>query len=182
MNFFGKNSYRHRPLRAARVAVFILTGVLLIGFRHVFYVSICSVEENTKTELLEITFRIFTDDLEKALLDEYHLNLRLGTEKEHIKTDSLLFEYIRRNFRLQLEKQPAHMRFIGKEVEIDLTWIYLEIPKKEKVKKITVLNRLLIDSFETQKNIVHLNIQGQKKSLLFRKGHSEDSIGFPAQE
>lgn len=160
----------------------ITLGIFLLAFRHAFYVSICTVDENLKTASLELTFRIFTDDLEKSLLDEYGVNLHLGAKNEHAKADSLLFDYIKNSFALQLDKGRTAMHFVGKEVEIDLTWIYLEIAVQKKFRLVKVSNRMLIDSFDSQKNIIHLNIHGQKKSLLFHKGYDEDTVEFSPQE
>ncbi|KAA3620105.1 MAG: hypothetical protein DWQ05_05090 [Calditrichaeota bacterium] len=162
--------------------VILIGCLLLFSFRHEFYVSICTVEENVNSKSLELSFRIFTDDLEKAISEASEVNLRLGTDREAALADSILFDYIKQHFRLKINNTQPVLLWVGKEITVDLTWIYIEIPPIEPVRHIWLKNRLLLDSFESQKNIVHFRIDGQQKSLLFGKGKKVDELRFKTQE
>ncbi len=150
----------------------------LAAFSHDFYVSICQIDYNPKTESLEITLKIFTDDLEKALETQGTGTLHLGTDKEPEEADDYISAYLQKNFRLILNGDTVAMEYLGKEVEIEATWCYIEIPYSSKVKTLQVRNHILMEIYDNQTNIVHVKSNGRQKSLLLSKSNPEDKVKF----
>ena len=70
---------------------FLFFGSLILiftGFSHKFYVSLVQVQFNPENKALEITMKIFTDDLEYAISGS-KLSYGLGTETEPPQADSV---------------------------------------------------------------------------------------------
>ncbi len=149
---------------------------------HEYYVSVCEIAHNPNTQSLEITFKIFTDDLETALKAQGADSLNIGTKKEHAKTDQYIFAYLQQQFSVRANKaaEALALQFVGKELEEDVTWCYVEITDlpKEKIASLQIENRLLMATFATQMNLVHVNYEQHKKSLFLHKGLVEDSVVF----
>ena len=68
--------------------------------------------------------------------------------------------------------------FLGKEVDIDATWCYVEIVNITALETMTVTNTLLFDAFEDQINLVHVKANDQKKSLVFSKQLVRQTLDF----
>ena len=165
-------------MRTKILLVLIPIVLLLQGFHlHKFYVSLCQVDHNQETGSLEITMKIFTDDLEYGItgsLDYYGL----GSVEEPNEADSLIFSYIRKNFEIQVDGRVTELEYIGKEVELDVTWCYIEIEGVKDPKEITISNRMLTEIYVEQVNIVNVTISGKTRGLLLDLRNSRGSLSF----
>jgi len=146
--------------------------------KHDFYVSITEIEHDKKTEALELSFIIFTDDLEKGIEEEGTEKLQLGTDKEHKKTDTYIERYLKKYFSLKTDDAAKSITYIGKEVGINRTYLYAEISNIPNFKEITVTNKILFNLHDGQKNIVHVKKNGKKKSMFLYGNKSTSSIKF----
>jgi len=145
---------------------------------HPFYVTVSQIDHNASERALEITIKFFTDDLQRALEQRTGSPLFLGTDREVDSAGDRLFEYVVANVEIVIDGRAAALRYVGKEVETDATWCYVEIVDVASPTRITVTNRLLLDYFDAQSNIVHVKVGGVQKSLLLRDGHVSEQLAF----
>jgi hypothetical protein len=146
---------------------------------HPFYVSVCQIDFNSENRTLEIAVKIFTDDFELALEETTDRKFFLGTPRELKEADELIKAYFEDHLKISLNKSEVELNYLGKEVEIDATWCYIEsqtMPSSTLQGTITVTNRILLESFEDQSNIVHINAGGKSKSLLLNRIQVTDSV------
>jgi hypothetical protein len=121
---------------------------------------------NAKEKSFEISLRVFTDDLEKAL-SANNQNKKFIVDNND-RNDAFIEAYVKKHFVVTNSKnQKPAINYIGKEKEGDATWIYLEMPVNEGISGSKIQNNVLIDMFEDQTNIVNIFVQNQKKSYLF---------------
>lgn len=145
---------------------------------HPFYISVCQVDHNPDTEALEVSFRIFTDDLEQALESMGTDRLRLGTEREAEKADLYISRYLARHVEFEINGRRVSAAFLGKEVDSDATWCYVEVENVPVLKTMAMTNTLLLESFEDQVNLVHVHAAGQKRSLVFDGQQIRQTLDF----
>lgn len=141
----------------------IVFKVLLLVL-HPFYVSITSVDYNSEAQRVEISSRIFYDDLEAALKAEAGLQVDLINPSDVEKTDSLLSRYFRDRFRVSVDGQPLTLKYLGYEIEDDVAWCYLEAGNITAINRLAVDSRILFDQFPKQSNILHVTAYGKRKS------------------
>ncbi|KAA0990826.1 DUF6702 family protein [Dyadobacter aurulentus] len=126
---------------------------------------------NPAAKSFEVSIRIFTDDLERALSQSN--NGQRFMIRNDDKNDPFVEKYIRRAFVLNdIQKKPAEIRYVGKEQEEDATWIYLEIPFQGKLEGYQLRNIALLEVFEDQVNMTNLKFASDKKTFLFKKGQT----------
>lgn len=152
--------------------------MLLFVVPHQFYVSVTQIDHNAENKSLQITVKMFTDDLEKVLELESGERLFMGSEKEYTGTDSLLNGYIGKHLFINVNGKEQEVNWVGKEVELDATWCYLEIENVKKLKNIGVKSDLLIEEFEEQTNIVHVKSADESKSLMLSKKETNGTLEF----
>ncbi|RIK75977.1 hypothetical protein DCC62_12210, partial [candidate division KSB1 bacterium] len=104
--------------------------------------------------------------------------LYLGDPREAQEADRYLYNYLKNQVVIVVNGDTATFRYVGKEVEMDVTWCYVEIAQVTEVKKIAVTNRILLEIYEEQTNIVHVKAGGRQKSMLLRKGNVTDMVEF----
>lgn len=136
---------------------------------HPYFVSVCEMKYEPKTKSLNVSLRLFVDDLEKSLEDLGVDNLNLGEKTEREDADLTLKKYIEQELLVEIDQKRVVLNFLGKEVENDLCFIFLEAGHIEPFEKIKISNRVLFQSFPTQTNLVHCTNQEQTKSLLLSR-------------
>jgi hypothetical protein len=146
--------------------------------RHPYYVSIYQLNYSEQDQALQITAKIFTDDLEKGLEEAGYPNVKLGTQEELPKTDQYIEAWLRDHFSIQLDDQPVEWTYLGKEAEINATWLYMEITDIEKPSKISVTNTALLEVYDSQTNMTHIDLGGEVKTLLLRGSEYSGSVTF----
>ena len=145
---------------------------------HPFYISVCQVDHNPDTAALEMSFRIFMDDLELALESMGTERLHLGTEREAEKADLYIGRYLARHVVIEINGRRVSPAFLGKEVGPDAMWCYMEVENIPVLESMTLTNSLLLETFEDQVNLVHVNAKGQKKSLIFDRQQVRQTLDF----
>lgn len=133
-------------------------------FDHDFHLSKCELVYSREDQALQITLHIFIDDLELALENQGNKKLYIASEREAISVDSLIYDYLQKEFKVISDDQPLQYNYIGKEPSADLQaiWCYLEVENFNLSKNLTVHNHILMDLYDDQKNIVALKVPGKK--------------------
>ncbi|NNF19448.1 MAG: hypothetical protein HKN61_06690 [Flavobacteriaceae bacterium] len=147
---------------------------------HKFYVSVTMVEYSEKEKALQLTSRIFIDDLDKLLSERYGIKAALATKKESPQADFYIDKYLRSKIVFRIDGKPVPYKFLGKEYKDDLVICYIEVPDVEldKVKTLEIQNDLLTDLFEEQQNIVHFKLRGQKKSFVLIRENNKGMLNL----
>jgi hypothetical protein len=134
---------------------------------HKFYMAIYQVNYAPEKKMLQITSRIFIDDLNLALQKKYNKKLNLGTDKETAEEIVLLKKYLSEKFSIKINGQSKPMDFLSKEVDGDVLVCYSNIKGVSKINSLEIYNSVLIDWNTEQQNITHITVLGTKNSLLF---------------
>jgi len=122
----------------------------------------------------EISIRIFTDDLEKGISEDN--NKRIFTIKNNDQNNPFVERYVRKHFILANNQKKAEVKYLGKEEEADATWVYLEIPFSDNPQGWKLQNSILMEVFEDQVNMTNIQLPAGKKTFLFKKGQTVQSI------
>lgn len=140
---------------------------LLTSFTvHKFYVAIYQINYAFEKKMLQITSRIFIDDLNKALKIKYQKNTHLGEKEETQEDITLMNKYVLDNFSLKINGQQKPLHYISKEMENNVLICYFNIKDINKITTLEVQNTILSDVFSEQQNIIQATINGKKSSLL----------------
>jgi len=145
---------------------------------HPFHVSICEIDHDQKTNALQITHRIFLDDLEEGLNAFYNENLDLLNPKDPNKINRLVEDYLSSRFAVIVNGKVKKIDYLGNEMGKDVMWCYMEITKVKKVNSIEIEDKVLFEVFDDQSNIIHVDYHNQIKSLRLVNSKSRDLITF----
>ncbi|WP_299529418.1 DUF6702 family protein [Ulvibacterium sp.] len=158
----------------------ILLPLFAFVAAHKFYVSVTNIAYSEKEDALQITCRIFIDDLEDVLRERYDFEAYLATEKESETADKLIEKYLKAKFAVQIDERDVAYDFLGKKYDNDVVICYMEVPKIDLPHKssIRIRNEVLTDLFEEQQNIVHFRIKGTKKSFVLTKSDANGTLNL----
>lgn len=144
--------------------------VLLVGMSsfaiHKFYVSIYQINYAQEKKMLQITSRIFTDDLNVVLKKKFNIKTHAGEAEESPEDIVLMKKYILENFTIKINGQQKTIHYLSKELEGNVLICYYRITDISKIKSIEIQNTALLELNDEQQNIIQTNIYGKKQSLL----------------
>jgi hypothetical protein len=127
---------------------------------------------------IEISSRIFIDDLEKALHKKYNKKPNLTAANELLEAENMIKSYYNEKIKIVINKKPQKMEYLAKEIEGDVLIIYSKIAISKKINTFEIYNSLLTETFEEQQNIVHTNINSNKKSFLMTNSMFQEKIDY----
>lgn len=148
------------------------------GSDHPFYVSVTEISHNAKDKLLEISCKMFTNDFEACLEKFAHLKIDLTDPKARSAAEKYIADYISRHLQLKVDGKPVNLQWVGSEKEAEATWSYFQVSDLSAVKRIDIVNSLLYESFSSQINIMHVSVNGVRKSTKLSNPETDTSFEF----
>ena len=141
---------------------------------HEFHTTFTTIEHNQAAKNLEITIKVFTHDLAPTMKKRLGKSLDLGGNEV---VDKAVLAYVLE--KLRIEKKSGEVlipKWIGKEVDSQVAFFYLEIPFEGDLAGASVSNSMFFESFEEQINYVSVKYGEQKSDLVFKVGDKKKLI------
>jgi hypothetical protein len=157
-------------------SLIIVFLVFTLSSFHPFYLGVTHFKLNSKSNTLETSVKLFTNDFETSLkkLNGKTVDLINGSNKEEI--NKLINKYLQTHLIIKVNEKIAAFDYIGFEIEKDVTWIYVEYKKIKSLKTLHVENTLLYDSFDKQTNIIRVETAaGEQNSKI---SYPEKTVKF----
>lgn len=140
----------------------MMTGV--VALLHPFFVSMIEVNHNAKEATVEISVRVFTEDLEKTIQKYTPTKLDMLKPADKAFLDKQISNYLSQKIRFKINGQPVTLQYLGHEIQQESVWSYFEVPKISDLKKLEVDCTLLYDFEKSQSNILHVKSRNMEKS------------------
>ncbi len=148
------------------------------GGPHPFHVSVTEINHNATDKTLEITCKLFTDDFENAIAKHFKTKADLIKPADREAMDKLVQGYVIKNLLLKADARPVSINWLGYENDGEATWCYFEAVNIPAVKKIEISNTLLYDLFTDQSGIMHVIVDGKRKSSKLDYPNKEAVFNF----
>ena len=140
----------------------MMTG--LLSLIHPFFVSVIEINHNAKDATVEISVRIFTEDLEKTLQKYTPTKVDITNPSDNVFIEKQISNYLLQKLKLKIDGNPVTLTYVGHEIQKESIWCYLEVPKIADMKKLEVNCTLLYDFEKSQSNIFHVKSRNTDKS------------------
>lgn len=131
---------------------------------HPLHVSTSDISYNAQDGKMEVICTLFTDDFEAGLEKQFHTKTDLTKTSMHTAMDALVKNYIAMHLQLKSNNAALPLNYLGFEINKEAVNIYLESEKTAVPKKIGAEVSLLHNLFTDQLNIVHMTVNGVRKS------------------
>ena len=140
-------------------------GLILTSKKmHPFYMAVTEVNYNKNDKVVEVTSKLFTDDFEKVLSDAYKTKVDL-VNPNRPEMDKLIKDYFKKHLLMIVGDKSFELTYLGFEQDAEAVYCFLEIERVEEIKKMSIKNSLLHDLNENQINIMHVIVDGKRKSV-----------------
>ncbi len=152
----------------------MLTGMLALI--HPFFVSVIEINHNAKEATVEISVRVFTEDMEKTLQKYTSTKIDMANPADNAFLEKQLGNYLSQKLQLKIDGKPVTLNYVGHEIQKESVWCYLEVPKIPDMKKLEVNCTFLYDFEKSQSNIFHVKSRNTDKS--YKLDYPKNSVVF----
>ncbi|GAB3201866.1 hypothetical protein ABID22_001337 [Pontibacter aydingkolensis] len=162
--------------------LFLMLALVATSFlpalAHDFHTSITDIKYNPRTQALEVSLKVFTDDLEDAV--SKFSKSKITYNSKSAEQQKQIYAYLQTRLSFELTKgKPLTYTLLGSEAETDAVWMYVEVPvKNAKLAQLYVKNAVLTELFSDQMNVVNLNYKGKTESALLQRGEEQKRFSF----
>lgn len=168
----------HKGILVIFLGIYLLFTPVHVYAYHPFYVSVTEMSLNSKTQSLEISCKMFAEDIEDVLKQNYKVPVDLSEAKMQAQNNKLINDYILKHFSINIASRAAALKFVGFEKENESVYCYFEVLNVPAIQKITVNNTILQDYKQEQINIMHVIVNGNRKSTKLDYPASQASFSF----
>lgn len=145
---------------------------------HPFHISMTEIKYNSSKKSLEISEKIFWDDLEVELNDysKTKVNFLKPANKEEL--NKLVKKYILEHTDIYINGKKIILNYLGYEIEEDVAWIYMESSNIPAPKTAEIKNSVLFKNFPAQQNIINFYKDKSPKSLRLIESQIQGKLNF----
>ena len=154
----------------------IYIALFFFTLLHPVHVSVTSVEYVKEKNDFDVSFKLFWDDFEVIIAQKYGVLLNLGKEDERKEKEQYFTQYISDSFSLivdGVELEPKYKKDTINEASI---WLYYSYPGSLGKKKIEIENRLMLDMFDDQTNLLMVKFGDIEKGFTMKQ--RKEKIAF----
>lgn len=147
--------------------VFLVLFFYLSAFSiHKFYVSIYQFTLNENKKRIEITSRIFIDDLNTVLSKKFKTKIQIDDTLISENNQNILTQYLKEKLIIKVNNQFKEIVFKSCEIESNVLICYLSCPNISKIKTIEIKNEVLLELNNEQQNINQTTFYNKKESFV----------------
>lgn len=155
-----------------------LPGMQTAEAKHPFYVSVTEINHNAEAKTLEISCKVFSDDIEQVLEKNYKATLDITTGKDKSNFDKYIPDYFSKNLIISIDGKPVKLNYVGYETEKESAHCYFEVENISSLKKMDISNSILYDFIDSEINIMHITVKGTRKSSKVAYPDKNASFSF----
>lgn len=157
----------------------LIVRIFLISLLpHEYHVSITNIE--VKEQQIQISQKLFADDMEKALLLSGKV-VHFKDDLNEIQLTEALQVYVRDHFQISVSGKEITLKYVGAEWDNDYHAFYLfwegEL-KNENYKSIEIFNNMLLEVSAEQQNKHYLKSGEKESDLLLDKDQIKGNLLF----
>lgn len=138
--------------------------LVVLSFKHPFYVSVTEVEYSSKTKEVGISVKVFPDDLEESLR-KFNGNKYDVVQGDKKMIGPVLDKYIKQHMRIMLNGTAKSYQWMGYEIDKESVWMYFSITNQPGVRSIQVQSDLMYAYKQEQTNIIHIKLDDKRESF-----------------
>lgn len=151
--------------------LFFLTILLVFSsfnHRHPYHVGSVNIDYNSTSKTFEITGSFFMDDLENSINKTRKSKVFFHHKNQEKIMHDVLEKWTQVNMKMKVNGQRLPLEFIGYEEDKESVRVYLESTPISSPKVLELGISALYNLFDDQLNIIHISINGKRKSNKLR--------------
>lgn len=136
---------------------------------HKYYVSVTEVKIIESSGTIQISSRLFIDDLELALQNIYANESITLSNADSEMVCNMMETYVKSHFKITANKEQIELNYLGREYEDDVVYVYMEAEVLHEISSIKISNSILFETYKEQEHIIKTKTEKKSKSFILNK-------------
>ena len=150
-----------------------------LGNMHPVHVSVSNLEYFKDKNKIELSIKIFEDDFRLLFFHLNEVEVDLRTESNYNRYKELIKAYFETHFILEANNENAlKLTIVNWKINDDAIWFNLAINVNQEVKYLKITNKMLLDLYFDQKNLLILETEGKEVGYQFDYKITEKEINL----
>jgi hypothetical protein len=145
---------------------------------HKYYISVSNVKYNKEASSLQMVSRFFIDDMEDVLNARNPVAVELGVAADIKNHYESIQKYLNAKLYIRIKGSNLRPKLIGAEYVNDQIVLYTEFKTASSPTEIKMSFDAFCEMFEEQQNLVHFNINDERKTLVLDRSTPLESVKF----
>jgi hypothetical protein len=146
--------------------------------KHPFYIAVTEINLNPSDKTLEVSCKMFADDLEQIIEKNNHAQLDISSGKDKASFDRFIPAYVKNHLHISVDGKATNLSYIGFEKDKESAYCYFQVENISSLKKIDIFDSLLHDFTSDQINIIHVIVNGKRQSTKLDYPDKQASFNF----
>ncbi len=158
-------------MKARSLIILNLFFLEVVCASHPVHISVVNLDIKNDSNMIKYSVCLFYEDLQSLINYKYNTLLDFRHQNRMtFKEQQSILEYLNSSFLLKNSHNiPLNSEFIKWKIEDNLIWFFFCIKEIAEIRKLTIENKLMLDLFMDQKNLVILNNNGKEEGYEFNK-------------
>jgi hypothetical protein len=145
---------------------------------HPFYIAVTEINLNSSDKILEVTCKMFANDLGQSIGKNNHAQLDIFADKDKTNFDKYIPVYVKNHLSISVDGKAASLSYISFENERESAYCYFQVENISSLKKIDITDSILYDFSPDQINIIHVTVNGKTQSAKLNYPDKNASFSF----
>jgi hypothetical protein len=137
--------------------------LFIFSFFHPFFVSVIEAEYFKKENMVGISCKIFTDDLENSLKKSSGQPVDIINGDKNSNRQKMM-AFFPKHVKVKINNKAYNYDVLGYEIDKDAAFVFLEIKNTGEPKQFEINTDLLYDLDKSQVNLVHFIKNGERNT------------------
>jgi hypothetical protein len=137
--------------------------LFISSFFHPFFVSVIEAEYYKKENLVGISCKIFTDDLENSLKKSSGQPVDIINGDKNANRQKMM-SFFPKHVKVKINNKAYNYEVLGYEIDKDAAFVFLEIKNTGEPTRFEINTDLLYDLDKSQVNLIHFIKNGDRKT------------------
>jgi hypothetical protein len=137
--------------------------LFITTFFHPFFVSVIEAEYYKKENLVGISCKIFTDDLETSLKKSSGQSVDIINGDKNANRQKMM-AFFPKHLKVKINNKAYNYEVLGYEIDKDAAFVFLEIKNTGEPTRFEINTDLLYDLDKSQVNLIHFIKNGDRKT------------------
>jgi len=143
---------------------------------HPVYISTMSISIIDKK--IDFVMKLYLDDIEDALRLKNGFSISIDENQKLNSNYEYVEEYISENFKVYFNSEKVDLIFLEKKIINDVLELKTNIQFEDKIINIKIKNKILLDVYDNQSNIVFIKNLEKKYYYKFDISNTEKNINY----
>ena len=143
---------------------------------HPVYISTMSISIIDKK--IDFVMKLYLDDIEDALRLKNGFSISIDENQKLNSNYEYVEKYISENFKVYFNSEKVDLIFLEKKIINDVLELKTSIQFEDKIINIKIKNKILLDVYDNQSNIVFIKNLEKKKYYKFDISNTEKNINY----